>query len=126
MTTTVERVRPMPDDLGLIPLIESDKDPEAYTKESVETLIDAFQGRYNNLENKYASLLEQFQDFVNSYNHKNEKWRRMVEANKGPKAYSSWKKLNEIGDRNTLAQVVGSNTVYEWSEDEGWHKAEGV
>lgn len=116
----------MPDDLGLIPLIESDKDPEAYTKGSVETLIDAFQGRYNNLENKYASLLEQFQDFVNSYNHRNEKWRRMVEANKGPKAYSSWEKLNEIGDRNTLAQVVGSDTVYEWSEDEGWHKAEGV
>lgn len=128
------------DDSEIIGLVESDKDPDSYTSDSVDRAIDSMrselddlrkkhgnlQGRFNNLQDKYASLMNQYQDFMNDYNRRNDKWRRMVKANLGPKVYSSMGKLNAIGDRNTLAQVIGSEDIYEWNDEGGWQKAEGV
>ena len=128
------------DDSEIIGLVESDRDPDSFTGDSVNRAIDSMrtkfcdlrkkydnlQGRFNNLQDKYASLANQYQDFINDYNRRNDKWRRMVKANLGPKVYSSMEKLDTIGDRNTLAQVIGSEDIYEWSDEGGWRKAEGV
>lgn len=111
----------MPD---LIALVESDIDKDSYTKISVDEVINQMQAEINNKIDELASVNRQLQEFINAYQDKNAKWRRMVEANMSPKVYSSFQKLNDIGDKNTLAQVVGSDIIYEWSDNDGWHKAD--
>lgn len=107
----------------LIALVESDIDHDSYTKVSVDDVIGKMQAEINNKVDELASVNRQLQEFINAYQDKNAKWRRMVEANMSPKVYSSFQKLKDIGDRNTLAQVVGSDVIYEWSDGDGWHKA---
>lgn len=111
----------MPD---LIALVESDIDPDSYTKVSVDDVVGQMQAEINNKTDELASVNRQLQEFINAYQDKNAKWRRMVEANMSPKVYSSFQKLKDIGDKDTLAQVVGSDIIYEWSDGDGWHKAD--
>ena len=108
----------------MIALVESDIDHDAYTKASVDDAIGQMQAEINNKVDELSSMNSQLQDFINAYHDKNAKWRKMVEANMAPKVYSSFDKLNDIGDKNTLAQVVGSDVIYEWSNDRGWRKAD--
>lgn len=99
----------------------SKKDPEAYTKASVSDVCEILRYEIQRRDGEISMLVAQVKDLQNRVSSYEIGSDGFVSANSRPKVYSSWGRLEDIGDRDTLAQIVGSTDVYEWDEDEGWH-----